>query len=126
MTIISCKPVKKYNMNRTHTSNACYTSNKLITYNSNKINPDNYKYIVSVKSGNKTPRCKIPREKVSSGIRFNKIIYEDNDFKKIIYPCELQFTQITEDDAIETNIINIQQSWPHWYKIKVVPFVKNK
>ena len=108
--IISCKHAKKHDTNSTNG----------IT----KLNYDNYRYIVSVRNITKAPKCKFPREKVYTGLRFNKIIYEDNDFKKIIYPCELQFTHIAEDDIIENNIINIQQYWPHWYKIKVVPFVK--
>jgi len=81
----------------------------------------NYRYLVSVKNKNSIPQCKYPRTTVQKGIRFNKYYFENNQIKKIIYPFELLFRYVNEDDKIENDIIDIQHDWPDWYSIKVIP-----
>ena len=78
-----------------------------------------YGYLVSVKPKNSFPQCKYPRTIVQKGIRFNKYYFEDKQFKKIIYPIDLLFTYVNEEDKIENDIINLQNEWPNWYSIKV-------
>ena len=79
-----------------------------------------YRYLVSVKPKNSFPQCKYPRTTVQKGIRFNRCYFEDKQFKKIIYPLELLFTYVNEEDKIENDIINLQNDWPNWYTIKVI------
>jgi len=92
-------------------------NSKCIRNKSNKVN--NYRYIVSINSKSQPPLCKYPKEQVKTGIRYNRFIYENGDFKKIIYPCDLLFMYINEDDIIESNIIKLKNDWPNWYAIKV-------
>jgi len=80
-----------------------------------------YRYLVSVKIKNSVPQCKYPRTTVQKGIRCNKYYFEDNQFKKITYPLELIFRYVNEDDKIENDIIDIQNDWPDWYSIRVIP-----
>jgi hypothetical protein len=79
-----------------------------------------YRYLVSVNPKNSVPQCKYPRVKIQKGIRCNRCYFEDNQFKKIIYPFELLFTYVNEDDKIENDIIDIQNDWPNWYTIRVI------
>lgn len=78
-----------------------------------------YRFIVSIRNTPLPPMCKYPRETIITGIRENKYIYEDNQFKKIIYPNELLFTEVSHDDYIENHIIELKHMWPQWYNIEI-------
>jgi hypothetical protein len=75
--------------------------------------------MVSINSIPSIPVCKYPRERIKTGIRKNRCIYENNQLKKIIYPVELLFTNIDDSDAIEHYIIELKNMWPNWYNIQV-------
>ena len=79
-----------------------------------------YRFIVSVHgSTNKIPVCKYPREQIRVGMRRNRSVYEDTYLKVIIYPSDLLFTEIKENDTIEKHIMELRDMWPNWYKIQV-------
>ena len=59
---------------------------------------------------------------IKTGIRQNKYIYEDDELKRVIYPNELLFTEVTQDDSIENHIIELKNMWPQWYKITLEKF----
>ena len=88
----------------------------------NKITSRKYRYLVSISNVPSIPMCKYPRETIITGIRENKYIYEYEKIKKIIYPSELLFTQVNENDIIEHDIIELKNIWPNWYSIQVELF----
>ena len=90
---------------------------KIIKNFNNSVN--NYRYIVSINSKPYAQLSKFPKTHIETGIRFNKLIYENGELKKIIYPNDILFMYITKDDCIERNIIKLQNEWPNWNTIKV-------
>jgi hypothetical protein len=81
-----------------------------------------YRFTVSISNTHLPPMCKYPREKIITGIRQNKYIYEDDQIKKVIYPVELLFTEVTDNDYIENHIIELKNMWPQWYNIEIEKF----
>lgn len=80
-----------------------------------------YKYIVSVNHRQCTQICKSPK-KITIGVRRNRYIYDNGQFKKIIYPSELLFTYVDESDIVENHIMKLRNEWPNWYAIHVEKF----
>jgi hypothetical protein len=83
-----------------------------------------FHYLISIKNtkNNTYNSCKIPKEKINPHVRGAFKIYYDfdqNTLKQIIYPPDLWFQYVDEDDTIENYIINIKNEWPTWYKIKI-------
>ena len=85
----------------------------------NKVSSRKYRYLVSISNRPSVPACKYPRENIKTGIRKNKYICDEEQCKRIIYPVELLFTEVTSNDIIEYDIIQLKDMWPNWYNIQV-------
>jgi hypothetical protein len=100
---------------------------KSFTINKNNVNLNNdYICLVKIKKYNKSvPMCKYPKQKVSVIDRPPlRVYYNYNDeiIKKIIYPQELWYKPVYEDDIMENLIIEINNCIPSWESIE---FIKN-
>jgi len=84
----------------------------------------NYNFLVSVKNTQEPPKSKWPREVPRVGtIRGYQTIYYNYDdmlSKEIIYPQKLWFSTIEENDQLELDLIELKNTWPSWYRIRVL------
>jgi hypothetical protein len=81
----------------------------------------NYRIVVCYK-GILSPRCKYPREQITTRIRTPVVNYindEEEIIKSIIYPKELYYSTVVPDDPIENDIIDLTYRYPDWYKIEI-------
>jgi len=87
-----------------------------------KFTYENYIYKIRYKPTDIAPRCKYPKITVTQRIRTPNVIrmnYKENIVKEIIYPKELWFTLVEEDDLMEQKIIEIQELFPDWNEIEI-------
>jgi hypothetical protein len=83
-----------------------------------------YQFLVKVEPTDDNKYCMYPKERIHTRkIRGSGYIYfqYNKTVKRIRYDNSLWFTEVLENDEIETEIINIKNEWPNWYSIEVYP-----
>ena len=85
------------------------------------VKKDKYGYLVSIKTNGRN-YCEYPKKKPEYNRYrgFSRIYFDYSSIKRIDYPPELALSWIEPGDKIEQELIDIQNEWPNWYKIKIV------
>jgi len=88
--------------------------------NTIRLNSGKYIYFVTYK---KNVNLKLPVKRfISEKIRTTNTIYfdhRDKIVKEIIYPQDLWFTEVLEDDSVETYLNDCIEFIPDWVKIEI-------